>query len=579
LQVASFKSCHLHPESCIWQIGSGAADCLFALMRLKYAMPIKVLDQQLVSKIAAGEVVERPASVVKELVENALDANATLISVEVQGGGTSLIRMADSGCGIPETEVELAFHRYATSKIDRLTDLERITTLGFRGEALPSIAAVADVEITTIAEGEAVGSHLKLQNGDIISREKRGRPRGTTVTVRHLFRNVPARLKFLKSPATENGHIANLVSQYALAYPEVRFTLSIDGRTTLQTTGNGMLRDVAAEVYGMDIATSMLNVDRTDDLPLVTGLISPPSLSRSTRDYLSFFVNRRWVRSGLLAKAVTDAYQGQLMSGKNPIAILNIALPPEDLEVNVHPAKTEVRFRNSQSVYTAVIKAIEHSLAQSPLPKFKTEAEPAPLLSAESFDLASLPILRVVGQLSSSYILAEGPLGLYLIDQHAAHERILFEKILEERSQQKLEIQGLLEPVTIELSPQQEQVLNEKGELLVKFGFTLEPFGGRSYLLRALPAVVKNGDPAEAVKTLLDSLAGDEEPARREERVAESLACHSAIRAGESLTEEEMRELVRQLEQTQKPRTCPHGRPSMVHLSSRQLEREFRRSG
>jgi len=568
----------LHLESFVWRTGDGIADCLFTLMRLKYAMPIKVLDQLLVSKIAAGEVVERPASVVKELVENALDANATLISVEVQGGGTSLIRVADSGCGIPENEVELAFHRYATSKIDRLTDLERINTLGFRGEALPSIAAVADVEITTIAEGEAVGNHLKLQNGDIVSREKIGRPRGTTVTVRHLFRNVPARLKFLKSPTTENGHIANLVSQYALAYPEVGFTLSIDDRTTLQTTGNGILRDVAAEVYGMDIATGMLNIEQTDGLPLVTGLISPPSLSRSTRDYLSFFVNRRWVRSGLLAKAVTDAYRGQLMSGKYPFAILNIALPPEDLEVNVHPAKTEVRFRYSQSVYTAVIKAIERSLAQAPLPQLKTE-EPTPLLLAEGFDIASLPILRVLGQLSSSYILAEGPFGLYLIDQHAAHERILFEKILEERSQQKLEIQGLLEPVTIELSPQQEQVLTEKGGLLVEFGFALEPFGGRSYLLRALPAVVKNGDPAEAVKNLLDSLANDEEPAKREEKIAESLACHSAIRAGESLTYEEMRELVRQLEQTQKPRTCPHGRPSMIHLSSRQLEREFRRTG
>jgi DNA mismatch repair protein MutL len=546
---------------------------------LKYAMPIKVLDQQLVSKIAAGEVVERPASVVKELVENALDANATSISVDVQGGGTGLIRVADSGCGIPENEVELAFQRYATSKIDRLADLECITTLGFRGEALPSIAAVADVEITTLAEGQASGSHLQLQNGGVVSREKRGRPRGTTVTVHQLFRSVPARLKFLKSPTTENGHIANLLSQYALAYPEVRFTLSIDGRTTLQTTGNGILRDAVAEVYGLDIATALLNVERTGNLPLVTGLVSPPSLSRSTRDYLSFFVNRRWVRSGLLAKAVTDAYQGQLMSGKYPIAILNIALPPEDLEVNVHPAKTEVRFRYSQSVYTAVVKALESSLAQAPLPQLKTQEEPAPLLSAEGFDLASLPILRVVGQLSASYILAEGPFGLYLIDQHAAHERILFEKILEERSQQKLEIQGLLEPVTIELSPQQEQVLKEKGELLVEFGLTLEPFGGRSYLLRALPAIVKNGDPSEAVKTLLDSLASDEEPARREEKIAESLACHSAIRAGESLTDEEMRELVRQLEQTQKPRTCPHGRPSMLHLSSRQLEREFGRIG
>jgi len=545
-------------------------------------MPIKVLDTQLISKIAAGEVVERPASVVKELLENSLDANATQVNVEVQGGGTNLIRISDNGNGIPYDEVELAFQRHATSKIDRLADLESITTLGFRGEALPSIIAVANVEILTKADDNITGTYLQYSDSEKVIQEKRSRPRGTTITVRQLFRNFPARLKFLKSPATENGHIANLMTQYAMAYPEVRFSLAIDGRTTLQTTGNGNLRDVIAEVYGLEIATKLLNVDKTNDLPIITGLVSPPSLSRSTRDYLSFFVNRRLVRSSLLARATIDAYQGSLMSGKYPLAILSIALPPQEIDVNVHPTKTEVKFRYSQAAYTAVARAIENALARAPLPIFKTpttEVLPPSLWTTEGFDIALLPILRVVGQLSSNYIMAEGPSGLYLIDQHAAHERILFEKVIEQHSEKQVDIQGLLEPLTIELSPKQEEILGEKGDLISDFGFSLEHFGGQSYILRALPAMLKNGDPSEAVKNLLDSLEADNDSAKREETIALSLACHSAIRAGESLTLEEMREMVRQLEQTKKPRTCPHGRPTMIHLSSRQLEREFGRTG
>jgi DNA mismatch repair protein MutL len=546
-------------------------------------MPIKILAQEVISKIAAGEVVERPASVVKELVENSLDAGATQISVEAQGGGVSLIRVTDNGSGIPASDIELAFHRYATSKIDALTDLEKIATLGFRGEALPSIAAAAEVEILTKADGDNADTYLYLKNGSVIKHEKRSRPQGTTVTVHHLFRNFPARLKFLKSATTENGHIANIVSQYALAFPEVKFNLALVGRLTLRTPGNGSLRDVVAEVYGLEIAKQMLELVGTDQIPSITGLVSPPSLARSSRGYLSFFVNRRWVRSSLLARAAEDAYHGLLMTGKHPIVILNVFLPPQEIDVNVHPTKTEVKFRNSQTIYAAVQKSIGKVLVKAPLPKVKAGAPPFTLPPSlwEPRDTVktSLPILRVVGQLSSNYIMAEGPEGLYLIDQHAAHERVLFEKILALRSQQKIEIQGLLEPVTVELSPRQEEALKMKRELLSEFGFNLEPFGARSYLLRAVPAMMKEGNLAEAVRTLLDSLAAEEEQSKREENIAQSIACHSAVKAGQSLTAEEMRELIKQLEQTNQPRTCPHGRPTMIHLSSRQLEKEFGRTG
>jgi DNA mismatch repair protein MutL len=559
-------------------------------------MPIRILAGEVVSKIAAGEVVDRPASVVKELVENSLDASATQISVETQDGGVRLIRVTDNGSGIPADEVERAFHRYATSKIETLTDLEKISTLGFRGEALPSIAAVADVEILTKSDADTAGSYLHLKDGSVASRAKRSRPRGTTVTVHHLFRDVPARLKFLKSATTESGHIANLLSQYALAFPEVRFNLVLDGRLTLHTSGNGSLKDAVAEVYGLEIAGQMLEIGKTDQVPVVSGLVSPPSLSRSSRNYLSFFVNRRWVNSSLLARATEDAYHGLLMTGKHPIAIVNVSLPPQELDINVHPTKRDVKFRNSQIVYTAMQKSIEKVLIKTPPPEVKTGAEPfmppsevktgaepftppPGLWAAKGGEAFSLPILRVMGQLASNYIMAEGPEGLYLIDQHAAHERILFEKILAQHAQKQVEIQGLLEPVNLELTPKQEEVLRKKGELLAEFGFSLEHFGARSYLLKAVPAVITEGNLAETVGEMLDSIAMEEEPAKRDEKIAQSVACHSAFKAGHVLNAEEMRELIKQLEHTKQPRTCPHGRPTMIHLSSRQLEKEFGRTG
>jgi DNA mismatch repair protein MutL len=571
-------------------------------------MPIKILDQEVVSQIAAGEVVERPASVVKELVENALDAGSTQISVEIRGGGIGLIRVTDNGSGIPTQEVELAFHRYATSKVSSVDDLTSIASLGFRGEALPSIAAVAYVDMLTCAAGESVGDYVSLRDSSIVSHKRQGRSQGTTVSVRNLFRRVPARLKFLKAPATENSHIAQVVTEYALAFPDVKFSLVIDGRAVLRSPGSSRLLDVVVEVYGLEVAQNMVEIEskgddwnsRKDDTsPAITGMISTPNISRSTRDYLSFFVNRRWISSRLLSWVVEEAYHGLLMQGRHPIAIINIALPPGEVDVNIHPAKAEVKFQNNRGVSGAVQKAVRNTLISlAPVPRIEevattysapprpsqelqelmekdaAPATPPPVI--QPTPLISLPALRILGQISSSYIVTEGPDGLYLIDQHAAHERILYEKLRDQWAQKRVEVQGLLEPVSFEVNPAQDEVLKLNYQELGEFGFSLEPFGDRTYLVRAVPALLHNRDWAAMVRELLDEPPGED---RNDwtDKIAVSLACHSAIRAGKVLTDDEMRELVQQLEQTHMPRTCPHGRPTMIHLSSQQLEKEFRR--
>ena len=570
-------------------------------------MAIKILDEQVVSHIAAGEVVERPASVVKELVENSLDAGASQISIEVRGGGVSFIRVADNGAGIPSGEVELAFERYATSKIDSLDDLQSIGSLGFRGEALPSIAAVAQVEILTCADGESGGTYHRLEDGRVVDRKNQGRPRGTTVTVRNLFRKVPARLKFLKSVSTENSRIANVVSQYALAFPEVRFDLLVDGKPTLRTPGRGRLIDSVVEVYGVEVARNMLEVNSPDTewgsgrvAPRVTGMVGSPAVSRSGRGYLSFFIARRWITSRFLAWAVEEAYHGLLMVGRHPVAVINISLPPQEVDVNVHPTKSEVRFRNEHAVFGAVQRAVRHALVeQMPVPKIEEVATtyvspagrgqqlwtstasssrlaPSPLETTQPLAV-SLPVLRVLGQVLNSYIVAEGPDGLYLIDQHAAHERVRFEEVRQQRARQEIEVQGLLEPAMFEVSPKQDAVLKSCYGDLAEFGFSIEPFGDRTYLVRAVPHLLRSTDWAGMLRELLDSLSGEGE-SDWEEKVAISIACHGAVRSGQALTDDEMRELVRQLEQLANPHTCPHGRPTIIHLSSGQLAREFGRT-
>ncbi len=575
-------------------------------------MPIKVLSPEVVAKIAAGEVVERPASVVKELVENSLDATATEISVEAKGGGVAMIRVADNGVGIPTAEATLAFRRHATNKISTLQDLEGIKSLGFRGEALASITAVAQVEMLTQTQQEEAGVYLVMKGNTLAERASRVRTPGTTVTVRNLFSSVPARLKFLKSAATENSHIANIVTQYALAFPEVKFTLQLEGRTVLRTPGSGKLRDSIAAAHGSELGSALLEIEPPDGSagkdPTVSGYVSPPAITRSNYSYMSFFINRRWVHSRTLTYAVEEAYKGLLMTGKHPIAVLNISIAPAEVDVNVHPTKMEVRFRNEHAVFAAVQKAVRQTLLRrSPVPEVETRGAIAPAqatqvtwesLSTEpsskvgvSFHgrtvppqpdkprgpSSNIPILRVLGQLSNTYIIAEGPEGLYLIDQHAAHERILYEQLMTQRECQEVIAQGMLQPLTLELNSRQEQVMKEKGQVLSSFGFSLEPFGERNYLVRAVPAVIKDRNIVETSMTVIDALAEGKTAADWEQAIAVSLACHGAVKAGQALEMEELRELVRLLEKSRAPRTCPHGRPTMLHLSSGKLEREFGR--
>jgi len=555
-------------------------------------MMIRVLATEVISKIAAGEVIERPASVVKELIENSLDAGATQITVEARGGGVEMMKVSDNGAGIPSSELELAFHRYATSKIGNLEDLEKISSLGFRGEALPSIAAVAEVEISTQTSSDPIGSYMCLKKGEVLRRESRARSQGTTLIVHRLFRYFPARLKFLKSPNTENSHVAHLVSQYALAFPEVKFSLVLDKRQSLRTIGNGDLRDVVSEIYGPEVAQRMLKVEQKDGLARVSGLTSPPSLARSNRSYLSFFVNRRWVHSPLLTRATEEAYRGLLMDGQHPIAVISISLPAQELDVNIHPTKAQIKFCHDQTVFGSVQKAIGEVLDRTPIasskpvpfaassgqwhsPRMIMDNEPTFVVSR--LPTLELPVLRILGQLANTYIIAEGPDGLYLIDQHAAHERILYDQISAQWAQKKIEVQGLLQPITIDFSPREEETMKASKDFLTEFGFTIDHFGNRSYLIRAVPALVARTNIIEIISALLDSLASKEGLDPWEERIAQSLACHGAIRAGQQLSNEEMRELLKQLEQTKQPRACPHGRPTMIHLSGRQLDKEFGR--
>ncbi len=577
---------------------------------------IAVLPPEVANRIAAGEVIERPASIVKELVENALDAGAARISVEAGEGGIALIRVSDNGCGIDAEQLPLAFARHATSKLRSELDIEAITTLGFRGEALPSIAAVADVEAISRSPQDPTAARVRIRFGEPAEQGARGAPVGTTITVRSLFQQQPARLKFLRSAASEAGQIATVVSHYALAYPEVAFSLRQDGRETFATSGQGSLREAATGVYGAEIGASLIEVREQKDDGALTALIGPPSVSRSNRSYITIFINRRWVRSRSLSFAVEEAYAGLMQVGRFPIAIVDLRLPPEQVDVNVHPAKTEVRLRSERQVFAMVQRPIRAALAgvapvglqpatgwpraaaaptsTSLLPASPSSADtpPAYLLShpqearsappmmppAEQAALpAAVPIMRPLGQAGTTYIIAEGPQGLYLIDQHAAHERVMYERFVDQLRREEKPMQPLLAPVPLELTPAQQSLVTVYMQALRQQGFEIEPFGPGSYLLRAAPADLRRDDPSRAFVELLDLLTREDAPTDPIGRVAASLACHAAVRAGQSLSDAEMRDLIRQLEACETPQTCPHGRPTMLHLSADELARRFSR--
>jgi DNA mismatch repair protein MutL len=587
-------------------------------------MPIHVLPPEVAAKIAAGEVVERPASVVKELLENAIDSGAQTIRVEARDGGRRLIRVSDDGSGIPADELPVAFARHATSKLTAIEDLEHITTLGFRGEALASIAAVSRLSLISRLRSQPGGAEIRFEGGKQISLAPKGAPVGTTVTVENLFLNVPARMKFLKAPATEAGHIHQVVTNYALAYPELRLHLTLDGRVAFQTAGSGDLYDVLVEVMGLEFARQMLAIappepEVSSQLPAirVSGYVGMPSLHRSRGDRLMFFVNRRWVQDRSLAVAVSQAYHTFLPTGRYPVAVIGVRIDPAEVDVNVHPTKSEVKFRDQHQVFSQVQKAVRSRVAQaSPVPQIGAGFGSSPAHDTNSAGIPSerwrqlaarhgssqlafeaqrtlpadgstrfqpaddsLPLLRVVGQVSQTYIITEGPDGLYLVDQHAAHERVLYEQLQASQARAQTASQQLLEALTIELTPAQAAILESEAETLRQVGFDIEPFGATTYRLRAVPEMLLKSEPTSALADILNELAEGAAPLSRQsdERLMITVCKRAAVKAGQTLSLQEMQDLIHSLERCIAPRTCPHGRPTMIHLSAAQLAREFGR--
>jgi len=571
---------------------------------------IRILSPEVAARIAAGEVVERPVSVVRELLDNAIDAGATRITLEIEEGGLSLIRVTDDGRGIHPEDLELAFERHATSKIAALDDLGHVHTLGFRGEALPSIAAASDLELLSRVESEPVGVNAVLVAGQVVRRYAKPSPRGTSIAVRDLFLRVPARRKFLGAPGSEGRQVIVLASHYALAYPGIAFHVTSGNRRSVITSGDGDIRHAFAAIHGAEVAAAMLDVDFMDGEVRLSGLCGPSSVHRGNRAGISLFVNGRWVQSRPLTFALIDAYQAQLPVGRSPLAAVHISLPDDDVDVNVHPAKAEVRFRDERAVGRAVRRAIGHALeASRPVAWDETPAAgsvviralhanaPSPLRAPEplqsSFELsrgnpdhpgvpartqrALLPMLRVVGQLNATYLVCEGPDGMYLLDQHAAHERVVYDRLVARSTADPDGVQPLLEPLVLELEASVGSTLDEHRESLARLGLEIEPFGERAALIRSVPAGLGARDIVEEVTALLQKLGDEQRVEDPFGRAAATVACHSSVRAGMLLAMDEMRRLVEDLERTTAPRTCPHGRPTLVHLGTETIERQFGR--
>jgi DNA mismatch repair protein MutL len=587
-------------------------------------MPIRLLSPEVASQIAAGEVIERPASVVKELLENSLDACARNITILIEDAGRTLVEIADDGCGIPADELELAASRHATSKLSRADELFSISTLGFRGEALASIGSVSHTTLTARVKDSKEGARLKIDGGIAGKVEKIGAPVGTVVRVENLFYNVPARLKFLKTDVTERRAIDSLVTRYALAYPDVRFKLSEGKNASLQTAGDGDRRAILAALYGVDVAKQMLEVLSDEDGLKLSGFISPTSLTRSNRKDITFFVNGRWVQDISLNSALLQAYHTLLMVGRYPLTALFLEMDPTEVDVNVHPAKAEVRFKSQDKVFSFIQRSTRKALlAYTPVPSVsptlwgnrasiptgtrqtgidwtiahdeKLTIDDRPLTTgdhplstvngqpdeSQKTTFNQVPLLRLIGQIGATYLVAEGPDGLYLIDQHAAHERVLFEKLMTQHEMQKIPSQTLLSPVVVNLPPVQAKLLEGQLEILTHFGFEVEEFGSNAFQVRAMPALFAGSDPAYALKAIVEDFEEDESPLQSEveAKLAGRVCKRLAVKAGQALSPEEQRALLNDLENCDSPRTCPHGRPTMIHLSVDMLEKQFGRKG
>jgi DNA mismatch repair protein MutL len=556
---------------------------------MSQANRIHILPPELASRIAAGEVVERPASVVKELIENSLDAGARAVSVEIQDGGLVLLRVSDDGSGIARADVPLVLERFATSKVGAPEDLEAIRTLGFRGEALSSVAAVARLEILSRTAGELEGSRLAAQ-GDQVQVSPAASPTGASVAVRELFYNTPARRKFLKSPLREGELVRQAVLRYALAWPGVAFRLVVNGRETFVAPPATPLERLGA-VLGREIAAEMVEIVwQAGDLQ-VTGYVSRPAVGRSNREGQQFILNGRPIRSGLLAVMLERPYAGRLPPGRYPLAVVRIEMDPRLVDVNVHPRKAEVRLAQERAVYQALIWAVESALSSFPRqaaypnldqsfgwvrdwPFADVPVAPGAAVGEPGPEYVVAGGLQVMGQLRNTYIVAQGSEGLAVVDQHAAHEQVLFETLLHGGQRADLE-----PPAQLELTPREAERLTGSLYLLADLGLEIEPFGKRGFVLRSLPPALIHIPPLELVTALLDELERhwhlDEE--RLRERIVARAACTAAVKAGDCLSPEMMQDLVDDLLAVWSPTTCPHGRPAFITLSVEELERRFLR--
>ena len=633
---------------------------------------ITVLDQSTINKIAAGEVIERPSSVVKELLENAIDAQATAVTVEIRDGGISYIRVTDNGCGIPKEEVPLAFLRHSTSKIKSVEDLFTVSSLGFRGEALSSIASVAQVELITKTSEQLSGTRYQIEGGVERSYEEVGAPDGTTFLVRNLFYNTPARQKFLKTAQTEGSHVAALVEKIAMSHPDISIRFIQNNQNRLHTSGNHNLKDIIYTVFGREIAANLLPVESEQEVLQVHGFAGKPVIARSNRSFENYYINGRYVKSGLIGKAIEDAYKPFMMQHKYPFVLLHISIEPEYLDVNVHPTKMELRFRNGEQVYQMIFQAISQALShkelipqvdlvkreeekaleeaqkKAPHPEpfevkrqaamvqkpgesrtmqpsiYKSEAvygkiaesraEPEPEIQAvapvesqkpeqkqpkqeqkatgqaeqpQQLDLFEEKLLepknrirhKLIGQLFDTYWLVEFNEHLYIIDQHAAHEKVLYEKTMRTLKTREFTSQMLNPPIILTIGSTEEVLLKKYMKYFQEIGFEIEPFGGREYAVRAVPDNLFSVAKKELLMEMIDDLSEDAGARTADmihDRVA-TMSCKAAVKGNNHLSFAEADHLIDELLNLDNPYACPHGRPTIISMSRYELEKKFKR--
>lgn len=632
---------------------------------------IMLLNQETIDKIAAGEVVERPSSVVKELVENAIDAKATAVTVEIKEGGISFIRITDNGCGIEKKQVPIAFLRHSTSKIRSVEDLLSIHSLGFRGEALSSIAAVSQVELITKTYDELTGTRYVIEGSKEVENEEIGAPEGTTFIVRNLFYNVPARRKFLKTAQTEAGYISDLMERMALSHPDVSFKFINNGQTKLHTSGNGNEKDLIYHIYGRDITSAVLKVEHETELFKLRGFIGKPIISRGNRNYENYFINGRYIKSALIAKSIEEAYKGFMMQHQYPFCVLYFEMNSDLLDVNVHPTKMELRFSQNEEIYRSLFEIIRNTISHRdfipevpvqeekketipPVPKHtpepfeikrrnqeaffekmkQTNASP---LTVQEENLFAKPVTetrtqknednltesdmvnvldtkevshtessdaaivyeqqnleqldshfltkdarkkhKIIGQLFDTYWLIEYEDKLFIIDQHAAHEKVLYERTMKKISDKNFSSQTISPPIILTLSNDEVQALETYAEQLSTFGYEIEPFGGKEYAITAIPADFTDIDMKTMFIEMLDDFAnisGKDAPNLIMEKAA-SMSCKAAVKGNNHLSRPEIEALIDELLELDNPYNCPHGRPTIISMTKYEIEKKFRR--